>query len=153
MRPTPTAGSCGSTSLRSGPATEIVSAAAGSRASGLVAAAIEQTSDPRIVVLERSMPWREAVVTGAPEAQFVVYPKSDGWGMQAVPRELGAFGNRKDLPEAWAGRSGAELAEVTGVPDARFCHPARFIAVADSRAGIDALLAQALAEPGYATRS
>ncbi len=46
---------------------------------------------------------------------------------------LGEFANRKDLPEAWAGRADAELAEVTGVPDARFCHAGRFMAVAGSR--------------------
>ena len=123
---------------------EIASAAAGSRATGLVADAIARAADPRIIELDRSMPWREAVVTGAPEALFVVYPKSDGWGMQAVPRELGSFGNRKDLPEAWAGRSGDELAEATGVPDARFCHPGRFIVVAESHEGIHALAARAL---------
>jgi uncharacterized UPF0160 family protein len=124
---------------------EIASATAGARAGGLVRAAIARAQDPRLIEIDRSMPWREAVVTGAPEALFVVYPKGDGWGMQAVPRELGAFANRKDLPEAWAGRSGAELAEVTGVPDARFCHPARFIAVAESHEGILALAQRALA--------
>jgi len=124
---------------------EIASATAGARAAGLVAGAIERADDPRVVEIDRSMPWREAVVTGAPEALFVIYPKSDGWGMQAVPRELGAFGNRKDLPEAWAGRSGAELVEATGVTDARFCHPGRFIVVAESHAGIHALAALALA--------
>jgi uncharacterized UPF0160 family protein len=91
------------------------------------------------------MPWREPVVVGAPEALYVMYPKSDGWGLQAVPRALGGFANRKDLPEAWAGRSGAELAAVTGVPDALFCHPARFYASVGSREGITALVAQALA--------
>jgi uncharacterized UPF0160 family protein len=83
----------------------------------------------------------------APEALFVVYPKSDGWGMQAVPREPGAFANRLDLPEAWAGRSGGDLAEVTGVPDAVFAHTARFYASAGSREGIMALAARALAAP------
>ena len=40
-----------------------------------------------------------------------------------------------DLPEAWAGLSGDELREVTGVPDAVFCHKGRFIAVAESGEG------------------
>ena len=51
------------------------------------------------------MPWRETVVTQAPDALYVMYPKSDGWGMQAVPQELGTFANRRDLPAAWAGLS------------------------------------------------
>jgi uncharacterized UPF0160 family protein len=86
------------------------------------------------------------VVTTAPDALFVIYPKSDGWGMQAVPRALGEFANRKDLPEAWAGRSDAELAAVTGVPDAMFAHTKRFYASARSREGILALAQQALAD-------
>ncbi|HEY6888406.1 MAG TPA: MYG1 family protein, partial [Solirubrobacter sp.] len=110
----------------------------------LVRAAIERSADPRVVELDRKLPWHETVVTTAPEALYVVYPKSDGWGMQAVPRALGEFANRKDLPEAWAGLSDAELAAVTGVPDAMFAHTKRFYASARSREGILALAALAL---------
>jgi uncharacterized UPF0160 family protein len=124
---------------------ELAGAAAFGRAQQLVRDAIARADDPRVIELDRNMPWREPVVTGAPDALYVLYPKSDGWGMQAVPRELGAFANRKDLPADWAGRSGAELAQVTGVPDAIFCHPARFYASAGSREGITALVTQALA--------
>jgi uncharacterized UPF0160 family protein len=123
---------------------ELAGAAAFARAQHLVHDAIGRAGDPRVIELDRNMPWREPVVTGAPEALYVMYPKSDGWGLQAVPRALGGFDNRKDLPAAWAGRSGAELAEVTGVSDAVFCHPARFYASARSREGIAALVAQAL---------
>jgi uncharacterized UPF0160 family protein len=123
---------------------ELAGAAAFARARRLVADAIGRASDPRVIELERNMPWREAVVTGAPEALFVMYPKSDGWGAQAVPRELGAFGNRRDFPAAWAGRSGADLAAASGVEDAIFCHTAGFYCSARSRAGIEALIAGAL---------
>ena len=125
-------------------AREIAGAAAQERATRLVADAIARASDPRLIELDVGLPWRDAVVSGAPEALFVIYPKSNGWGLQAVPRELGSFANRVDLPSAWAGRSGAELAEVTGVDDAVFCHTGRFIAVAGSREGIAALARQAL---------
>ena len=126
-------------------AREIAGAAAQERATRVVADAIARASDPRLIELEVGLPWRDAVVSGAPEALFVIYPKSNGWGLQAVPRELGSFDNRVDLPSAWAGRSGAELVAVTGVPDAVFCHTGRFIAVAGSREGITALARQALA--------
>ena len=82
---------------------------------------------------------------GAPEALFVIYPKRAGWGLEAVPRELGSFDNRRDLPADWAGLDGPALAELTGVSDAVFCHAKRFLAVARSRAGIDALAEAALA--------
>jgi uncharacterized UPF0160 family protein len=123
---------------------EIAGAAAQARAARLVHDAIARAADQRLIELEVGLPWREEVVTTAPEALFVIYPKSSGWGLQAVPRELGSFDNRVDLPSAWAGRSGAELAAVTGVPDAVFCHTGRFIAVAESRAGIAALARRAL---------
>jgi uncharacterized UPF0160 family protein len=123
---------------------EIAGAAAFGRARELVEAAIARAADPRVIELDRNMPWRELVVSGAPDALYVMYPKSDGWGAQAVPREAGAFGNRRDLPAEWAGHSGDELAEITGVPDAVFAHPARFYVSAGSREGIAALLAKAL---------
>jgi uncharacterized UPF0160 family protein len=125
---------------------ELRGAKAYRRALDLVRAAIERSADPRVVELDRKLPWHETVVTTAPEALYVIYPKSDGWGMQAVPRALGEFANRKDLPEAWAGRSGAELAAVTGVEDAMFAHAKRFYASAESREGIVALAALALAD-------
>ena len=53
-----------------------------------------------------------------------------------MPKKLGEFTAIKDLPEEWAGKSDDELAKVTGVDDAIFCHPGRFIAGAGSFAGI-----------------
>ena len=124
---------------------ELAGAAAFGRARQLVRDAIGRATDPRVVELDRNMPWREGVVTQAPDALFVVYPKSDGWGLQAVPRALGGFENRKDLPAAWAGLEGDALAEATGVPDAVFAHSSRFYASARSREGVLALVEQALA--------
>jgi uncharacterized UPF0160 family protein len=125
---------------------EIASAAAGRRAVRIVEAAVGRARDPRVIELERDVPWKEVVVTQAPDALFVVYPKRQGWGLEAVPRELGSFTNRRDLPEAWAGLDGPDLARLTGVQDALFAHAKRFLAVARSREGIAELAEQALAE-------
>ena len=124
---------------------EIAGAAAFDRARGLVASAIRRAEDPRVIELESNMPWREAVVTSAPEALYVVYPKADGWGSQAVPREVGSFENRLSFPADWRGRSGADLVAATGVEDAIFCHAAGFYASAGSREGIGALVAASIA--------
>jgi uncharacterized UPF0160 family protein len=123
---------------------EIASAAAQQRATRLVAGAVARARDPRVIELERDVPWKEVVVSQAPEALFVVYPKRQGWGLEAVPRELGSFANRRDLPEAWAGLDGPDLARLTGVDDAVFCHAKRFLVVARSPEGIAALAEQAL---------
>lgn len=124
---------------------EIAGAAATARAQRIVAEAVTTSSDPRVVELDRSLPWHRAVHAHAPEALYVVLPKSSGWGVQAVPAVLGQFANRRDLPEAWAGLEGTALQEVTGVPDAVFCHSGRFLAVARSREGAMALARLALA--------
>jgi uncharacterized UPF0160 family protein len=125
---------------------EIAFAAAGRRAARIVEDAVARAPDPRLIELDRDVPWKEVVVTQAPDALFVVYPKRQGWGLETVPRELGSFTNRRDLPEAWAGLDGPALARLTGVEDAVFCHAKRFLAVARSREGIAALAAQALAD-------
>jgi uncharacterized UPF0160 family protein len=124
---------------------ELAGAAAFRRARELVAAAIRRAHDPRVIELDGNMPWREAVVESAPEALYVVYPKADGWGSQAVPREAGSFENRRSFPAEWRGLSGAELAAVSGVEDAVFCHAAGFYVSAGSREGITALVAGAIA--------
>jgi uncharacterized UPF0160 family protein len=125
-------------------AREIASAAAQQRAVRIVEQAIGRARDPRVIELDRDVPWKEVVVAQAPDALFVVYPKRQGWGLEAVPRELGSFTNRRDLPEAWAGLDGPELARLTGVGDAVFAHAKRFLVVARSRDGIGALAEQAL---------
>ena len=123
---------------------ELAGARAYRRALELVRGAISRASDPRIIELDRKLPWHETVVTTAPEALFVIYPKTDGWSLQAVPVELGEFANRLDLPASWAGLSGDELAAVTGVADAVFVHSKRFYASAGSRDGILAMAELAL---------
>lgn len=123
----------------------IAGAQAWQRARSLVHEAIERASDPRIIELDRNMPWREPLVSAAPEARFVIYPKSQGWALNAVPVDLGSFENRLDLPEAWGGLTDEQLQAETGVPDAIFAHPARFYASAATREGVLNLAHRALA--------
>jgi uncharacterized UPF0160 family protein len=127
---------------------EVAGAAAFDRARQLVLDAIARAEDPRVIELDRNMPWREAVVSSAPDALYVIYPKSDGWGLQAVPTEPGSFENRLRLPPEWGGLTGAELAAATGVDDAVFAHVAGFYASAGSREGVTALAHLALAQQG-----
>ena len=125
-------------------AREIGFAAAGHRAAQIVRDAIAAAADPRVVLLPDNVPWKQVVVADAPDAVFVIYPKRQGFGVETVPAELGTFENRRDLPAAWAGLENADLAKVTGVDDALFCHSKRFLAVARSREGAERLAALAL---------
>jgi uncharacterized UPF0160 family protein len=115
---------------------EVASAASGRRSARVVHEAIAAAADPRIVELPVNAPWKQVLVPAAPDALFVIYPKRQGYGLNAVPRELGTFENRLDLPAAWGGLEGADLVAVTGVEGARFCHAKRFLVVAESHADI-----------------
>jgi uncharacterized UPF0160 family protein len=126
-------------------AREIATAASGRRAERIVRAAIAAAPDPRVVELPVNAPWKRVLVPETAEALFVIYPKRQGFGLEAVPVTLGSFDNRRDLPAAWGGLEGADLVAVTGVDDALFCHAKRFLVVAGSHAGINRLAELALA--------
>ena len=127
-------------------AREVLSAAAGRRSARIVQEAIASAADPRLVELPVNAPFKQVLVPEAPEALYVIYPKRQGFGLEAVPRELGSFENRRDLPAAWGGLEGDDLIAVTGVADALFCHAKRFLVVASSHAGIEQLARLALAD-------
>jgi len=111
----------------------IAAASGGIDAKAIVAKAIENAEDPRVIVLEKYTPWKKTVFNLSEEALYVVYPSQTGeWRIQTVPAELGSFEDRKSLPAPWAGLSGEELQEVTGIDDAMFCHNGLFIAGAVS---------------------
>ncbi|MDQ6962523.1 MAG: MYG1 family protein [Mariprofundaceae bacterium] len=111
----------------------IAAARSGTSAKAIVAKAIDDAKDPRVIVLEQYTPWKKTVHALAPQALYVVYPSQDGeWRIQTVPAELGSFEDRKSLPTAWAGFSGQALQEITGIDDAMFCHNSLFIAGAKS---------------------
>jgi uncharacterized UPF0160 family protein len=125
---------------------EIVGAASSLRAERIVRDAIAAADDPRLVELPINAPWKQVLVPATDQALFVIYPKRQGFGLESVPRRLGSFENRRDLPEAWAGLEGAGLVSVTGVEDALFCHAKRFLVVARTHDAIARLAQLALAD-------
>ena len=111
----------------------IASASGGISAKSIVAKAIEQAEDPRVIVLEQYTPWKRTVHALSEDALFMVYPSDSGqWRIQTVPVEPGSFENRKSLPKAWAGLSDKALQDVTQLDDAMFCHNGLFIGGAAS---------------------
>lgn len=111
----------------------IASASGGLSAKTIVASAIENAKDPRVIILEKYTPWKRTVHSLSSQALYVIYPSETGqWRIQTVPIEPGSFEDRKPLPKAWAGLSDKALQEVTGIKDAMFCHNGLFIAGAES---------------------
>jgi uncharacterized UPF0160 family protein len=101
--------------------------------------AIKNAVDERLIVLDRYVPWQEVIIKEAPDVLFVVLPAwpspDKDWVIKAISVDLGSFQSRKKLPASWAGKINSELAEVTGVADAKFCHTSRFMAIANSKKG------------------
>ena len=111
----------------------IASANGGISAKDIVAKAIADAKDPRVIVLEKYTPWKKTVHALSAEALYMIYPSETGqWRIQTVPVEPGSFEDRKSLPKPWAGLSDDALQAVTGIDDAMFCHNGLFIAGAES---------------------
>ncbi len=114
-------------------------------AEAFVLAAHAAAEDPRILLLERGMPWKNVVFSKALPVLFTVSPSSNGnWMLDTVPVEPGSFEPKLSLPEAWAGLPADELAIATGVPDAVFVHLRRFVGSAKSREGALTMARKAL---------
>lgn len=101
----------------------------------------------KVLFLQNSaLPWTQVVRKEMPNVLFVVSHSQaeKRYMLHTVPVSSENFTARADLPEAWSGLRDAELAAVTGVQDAVFCHTGRFIAAARSYEGIRVMAAQAL---------
>jgi uncharacterized UPF0160 family protein len=109
----------------------------------------EVLEDGRLLYLKNSaLPWSSLVRKEMPKVLFVISHNlgEQRYMLHTVPATADTFEARADLPASWAGLRDAELAAVTGVADAGFCHNGRFIAAAKSYEGIHAMALQALKE-------
>jgi len=108
----------------------------------------EVLEDGRLLFLKNAaLPWSSVVRKEMPKILFVISHSltEQRYMLHTVSVDTESFDARADLPEAWAGLREAELAAVTGVEDAVFCHTGRFIAAARSYAGALSMARQALA--------
>lgn len=124
-------------------------------AEATVLAAMQEAQGHRrnVLFFDRYVSWKVPYFAhdGATHpTEFVLFPGMDGsWRIVAIPPRLGAFEQKRSLPEAWAGLTDEDLEAVTGIPGAVFCHRNRFIAVFQTREGA----LRALAENGLLERS
>ncbi|MFT3925384.1 MAG: MYG1 family protein [Myxococcales bacterium] len=117
----------------------------------LARAAVKEAMDQalrdhtRIMTFDRHLKWKRAYFEfgGAQHpTDYALFPEGDRWQLVAIPPEHDSFDKKRPLPEAWAGLVDEELSKVVGVPDARFCHKNRFIAVFGSRESALAAIAK-----------
>lgn len=106
--------------------------------------AAEESSNENYIILNKAYPFDEALQK-YPHVLYVVCPRKDGsWRVQCVRKSLDSFENRKSFPASWGGIRTDQLRKITGVPEARFCHRALFLCVADTKEGAIALAEEAL---------
>ena len=111
-----------------------------------VADIYQNTQDKRLIVLDKRYPWEELLIA-YPEPLLVVVPTPAGtWKAETALTSFDSFERRMKLPESWAGLRDADLARVTGVEDAVFCHNGRFIVVAKTKESALKLAQLALAQ-------
>jgi len=125
--------------------------AASERAKSMVFAAARGAEDPRILVLDRKLPWEAAVYDGGlTQALYVVYPDEAHvrWYCRSVSVAQNSFDQRLPLPERWAGLRDREFSQSAGIADGVFCHPSRFICAATSRASAIALAQRSIEASG-----
>jgi len=122
---------------------EIILARDRMEAEGIIKSAYDKAPDKRVIVLGGNYPWQETILKYK-EPLYVVSVKETGWRAEAVRNERNSFSTRKPFPASWAGLREKDLAIITGVPDAVFCHRGLFLAVAKSKEGILALVEKAL---------
>ncbi|MEH6519729.1 MYG1 family protein [Sulfitobacter sp.] len=111
--------------------------AAKARAHSIVLGAITNAGTSPILELPMGMPYRSALDDAEAEHMlFVINPRGDDWTLNGIKISNDTFEQRADLPAAWAGLTDVALEDASGVKGAKFCHNARFIAVAASREAI-----------------
>ena len=109
--------------------------------------AAQEAKNPRVIVLDRKLPWEKAVFDGGlTDLLFVIYPNEDAtsWYCRTIPPEPSSFGQRLALPETWRGLQEEAFSRAAGIPDGVFCHPSGFICGARSRASAIELAERAI---------
>lgn len=112
-----------------------------------VVKAYETREIPEVMILDTYCPYMESLkeIDEHEEILFVIFKSKTNYLLQTIRGKDGK--DRKKLPRTWMGKRDEELAKVTEVSDATFCHTGRFIAGAGSLEGIKKLAELAIHEP------
>lgn len=104
----------------------------------IIAENYQNSTDKRVLVFDVSVSHMACVEY--PEVLVMVCPDdptaNDNWTATAIRKEYGTFDTRVSFPNEWRGLRGAELAVVSGISDAVFCHKGGFLFVAGSKEGV-----------------
>ncbi len=97
----------------------------------------QSSNDKELLIFD--VPMSKSLLIEYPEVKFIVSPdnpaSSQNWIATAIQAEYGSFALRQRFPEEWGGLRDDELAKVSGIADAVFCHKAGFLFVSKTREG------------------
>lgn len=91
-------------------------------------------SQSKLLVYDQAMPWMDTFFHSGGElhpAEFLIMPSgANEWKLRGIPPNRDdLMAVRKKQPLAWAGKKNEELAALTGIQEALFCHKQRFISI------------------------
>jgi uncharacterized UPF0160 family protein len=104
----------------------------------LVSEVYQNTRDKRVLVFD--VPVSSLSCIEYKEVLMMVCPDdssgNSNWTATTIRENCSSFKSRVSFPENWAGLRNEELASVSKIKDAVFCHKARFIFVGKSKEGV-----------------
>ena len=108
--------------------------------------AIKSQGVPEVLVLDKYVPWEDAV-SRFKNIKLVIFPdKTERWCIQAARDNPDIFGkDRIRFPEEWRGLSDEALVAKSGVFGAGFCHAGGFFAIVKSKEGAIEMARKAVA--------
>ncbi|WP_353893238.1 MYG1 family protein [Proteinivorax hydrogeniformans] len=106
--------------------------------------AFTRRENPNILVLDVNCPWQETIIDidEEEEVMLAIYPDNNRYALQTVRGKDKK--DRMQLPRKWAGKENQELANLSGVSDAIFCHTGLFFAASKTLKGAKELAQKAL---------
>lgn len=75
---------------------------------------------------------------------IIYYNKENDWRIICVPNKPSSFVCRKFLHKEWRGLRNEELARISGIADASFCHANGFCGGSNTRDGVLKMAIQSL---------
>lgn len=104
---------------------------------------MEQSPSAKYITFEEdfSPGWKDAS-RNFDDLVYCLYPKDGNWRAECSKDK--GWQDKKKFPHEWRGKRDYELAKVSGVDDAVFCHKGGFLIIAKSYNGVEALVKKAL---------
>ncbi len=104
----------------------------------LIAKTYQEAIDKRVLVFD--VPVNPIVCIQYEEVLMVAFRRDtsvdNSWTVEAVRKKIGSFESRINFPSSWLGLRDSELAKVSGISDAIFCHKTGYKFVAGSKEGV-----------------